>query len=574
MGRYLSATLCPSSANKTYSYCKIRYLMILLRKYPHLAKAPLCQDIYRSSLVSSPHASRCTRKSAFKSLNCNNINSTFNQFPRDYSKEVKHLQFAHFYSSSSRNTFKAEAPVGILEEAKSSFNLGLAGGRLGQSFNQLARHINIYFKRKDVVPLDENACLVVTTPEYLSRPQRRGSNRAAREQKTFERNNTMQTLRCKDKQEISASTPTQGNSTLQLFHISSLATTFGESYSYVANHINSVFSRGFTKDPVQEDMGAIPSPRMAHRRLKKRKIQNSCIINTQEAENSRVKFRPDQEVREPANMSSSWEDGFLHFARHINKYFGAKVTDKVDQHQLTTSTYKSHFPTQSVSRTQASMSQSKLEDPPESRGLFHSSHNATNFGENYFQMASHINQYFKGQSELDKDIDTNLPTQMDAGSATSESTVSFMDCLRHPTSAIPDLLGTYLKMGPKTRTSRPSTMSPQAILNKKVSSKNWRSLMLHWWRTWNKTKKFVHSSSLSQKNRSNRSLNNKLKTFLQVLMSDFWLFVLSLYWIRGRLRRWHDSWLAAWHRLRLQRLLQPAWRLLMNTWSVIRHAKL
>lgn len=469
MGRYLSATLCPSSANKTYSYCKIRYLMILLRKYPHLTKAPLCQGIYRSSLLSSPHPSRCTRKFAFKSLNCKNVNSTFNKFPRDYFNEVKHLQFVRFYSSSSRNTFKAEAPVGILEEVKSSFNLGLAGGRLGQSFNQLARHINIYFKRKDVVPLDENACLVVTTPEILSRSQRRGlSNRAAREQKTSESNSTTQTLKCKDKQEISGRTPTQGNSTLQLFHISSLATTFGESYSYVANHINSVFCRGFTKDPVHEDMGAIPSPRLAHRRPKKRKIQNSSIINTQEAETSHVKFRADQEVREPANMSSSWEDGFLHFARHINKYFGAKVTDKFDQHQLTTS----QFPTQSVSKTQVSMSQSKLEDPPETRGLFHSSHNATNFGENYFQMASHINQYFKGQSELDEDIDTNLLTQMDAGSATCESTVSFMDCLRHPTSAIPDLLGTYLKMGPKTKTSRPSTMSPQAILKKKVSSEN------------------------------------------------------------------------------------------------------
>lgn len=453
--------------------------MILLRKYPHLAKAPLCQDIYRSSLLSSPHASRWTRKSAIKSLNSNNIKSTFNQFPRDYSKELKHLQFVHFYSSSSKNTFKAEAPVGILEEAKSNFNLSLAGGRLGQSFNQLARHINIYFRRKHVAPLDENACLVVTTPEYLSRSQRRGlSNRAAREQKTSESNNTSQTLKCKDTHEISGRTPNQGNSTLQLFHISSLATTFGESYSYVANHINSVFSRGFTKDSLQEDMGAIPSPRMAHRRPKKRKIQNSYIINTQEAEKSHVKFRADQEVREAANMSSSWEDGFLHFAKHINKYFGAKVTDKVDQHQLTTSTYKNQFPTQSATETQAAKLQSKLKDPPEPRGLFHSSHNATYFGENYFQMASHINQYFKGESELEEDIDTNFLAQMDAGSATSERTVSIMDCLRHPTSAIPDLLGIYLKMGPmtKTRTSRPCMMSPKAILNKKVSSKS----DVHW----------------------------------------------------------------------------------------------
>ncbi|KAE8292984.1 Calcium-independent phospholipase A2-gamma [Larimichthys crocea] len=44
-----------------------------------------------------------------------------------------------------------------------------------------------------------------------------------------------------------------------------------------------------------------------------------------------------------------------------------------------------------------------------------------------------------------------------------------MDCLRHPTSAIPDLLGAYLKLGPLTQAGKPkpAMMSPEAILNKK-----------------------------------------------------------------------------------------------------------
>ncbi|KAG8002506.1 Calcium-independent phospholipase A2-gamma [Nibea albiflora] len=61
---------------------------------------------------------------------------------------------------------------------------------------------------------------------------------------------------------------------------------------------------------------------------------------------------------------------------------------------------------------------------------------------------------------------------MDPRSAASErlKTVSFMDCLRHPTSAIPDLLGAYLKLGPLTQAGKPkpAMMSPEAILNKKL----------------------------------------------------------------------------------------------------------
>lgn len=456
--------------------------MSLLRKYPRLAKAPLSLDLHRYSQLSPTHPSRFTRKATFKNANHHDASSTSHHFLRDFTKEVKHLQVVRFYSSSNRNTLKAEAPIGIFEEAQNSFNLSSLGGRLGQSFNQLSKHINVYFKGKDVVPLAAHAGLVVTTPEYLGRSQRRSqSQRAARERNVSEGKDTTQTLKCKDKQESSGTSPsTQGNAGVQLFHTSFLSTAFGESYNYVANHINSVFSRSVAKVEMQEDLESVSSTRGTSRRQKRRVMQNTYIVNSKIAEMYQVKSSADQATVEPNNISGSWEEGYLHFARHINKHFGA---DEVDQDQnrreqrpvQKNSTYKKNFSTQSPSQTQAAMSQQKQENQsiPEFGGLFHSSRNTTNFGENYFQMAGHINQYFKGQSEPDEDIDRNLQLEMDPGSVAPErmKTVSFMDCLRHPTSAIPDLLGSYLNLGPLTQTGKPkpAVTSQQAILKKKVS---------------------------------------------------------------------------------------------------------
>lgn len=453
--------------------------MSLLRKYPLMAKAP---DLHRNPLPSPPHLSRFTRKPAFNILNHGKANSTSYYVRRDLTKEVKHLQFVRFYSSSSRNTFKAEAPIGIFEEAQNRLNLSSLGGRLGQSFHRLSGHINSYFKRKDIIPLAENACFVVTTPDHFGRSQRRSqSQRAARERKISEGKETTQSVKCNEKQESSiASQLSQGNTGLQLFHISSLATTFGESYNYVANHINSVFSRGFASYQTKDSVETLSSTRKMNRRQKKRIIQSTHIINSKETEMSKVKPGANQAAVEHNNVSSSWEEGYLHFARHINKYFGAKVTDEVDQDQHRrgqlpvekNGTYNKQFSALSMSQAQGISSKGDEPITPETRGLFHSSHNTTNFGENYFQMASHINQYFKGQSEWDEDINRNLVTKMDPGSATSErlKTVSFMDCLRNPTSAIPDLLGSYLSLGPLTQTGKPkpALTSQEAILNKKL----------------------------------------------------------------------------------------------------------
>ncbi|XP_034550972.1 calcium-independent phospholipase A2-gamma-like [Notolabrus celidotus] len=470
MGRYLSTNSCASSVNKTLrSYCKIRYLMILLRKYPRLAKAPLCLDLHRYSQVSTPHPFRFTRKGTSNGFTHSDIGSTSYLFVRDNTKGVKHLQIVRFYSSSNRNTFKAEAPIGIFEESENSYNLSSLGGRLGQSFNRLSSHINYYFKSKEVVPLAGNVSLMDTTQGYVGRSQRRSQSYwATRERKKTEGKETTETLKSKKEHEGSgANPPAQSYSGLQLFHISSLATTFGESYSYVANHINSAFSLGFAKVKAQETLNTISSTKGTSRRIKKRKVSNTGIINSNEAEISQVELDADKSAVEPSNT------GHRQFATHINKYFGAKVEDPNKREPLPVernSPYKEHRPTQPNSQTKSTASLPKKEEPtaPVSGGLFHSSSNATTFGENFFQMSGHINQYFKGEGELEEDIDRDVVVQMNQRSATSErlGTLTFMECLRHPTSAIPNLLGAYLNPMAQAK-PKPAMTSPERILNKK-----------------------------------------------------------------------------------------------------------
>lgn len=451
--------------------------MSLIRRHPCLAKEPLCLDTPRYSQQSLSPLSRFTRKATFKTLKRSNTGSTSYHVLRDLTQEVKHFQIVRLYSSSNKDAFKAKAPIGIIEDSQSSFHWTSLGERLGQSFNQLSRHINIYFKRKDVVPLTENATLVVAAPEYLGRSQRRGhSQRATREKNVSEGKDAMQVCTSKDKQESSESSPSTKEmsrvSGVQLFHMSSLATRFGESYSYVAGHINSVFSRGFEKVEQQENMQTMSSTRGTQRRQKRKKIQNTSIVTSKEDEIPQVKPTAEPTVVESNNL-------YRHFARHINRYFGAKITDEAQNRREhlpvdTISTSKSYSSTRSASQTQGATSQQKQEEPivPEGGGLFHSSHVTTNFGENHFQMASHINQYFKDQSGPDEDAVRNLLMKMDHGSATSErfKAVTFMDCLRHPTSAIPDLLGSYLKLSSLSQTSnpKPAMAPPAAILSKKV----------------------------------------------------------------------------------------------------------
>ncbi|KAM3872055.1 uncharacterized protein ACN63O_003312 [Diretmus argenteus] len=477
MGRYLGTNLCANSLDgRTLRlYCKIRYLLSILRDFPRLAKTPRSLERHSYSPSSSPHPHSFARKAIFKKLEHSYTGSTSDRFLRDC-REVKYLQVVRFYSSSNRDAFKSEAPIGGFQHAQNTLYLGSLGVRLGQSFNRLSRHVNAYFKRKDipVVPLVANASLFVTTPEYLTRLQRRGqSQRVARQRRALEDKDTAQTLTCEDKRETSQTQPETGTSPqaysgLQLFHISSLASRFGESYSYVANHINSVFSHGHAKEvQVEETLDKLSDTRGSSRRNLR-----SYIENSKGAEKSQVEMDANQ---------VTVEEGYLHFARRINRYFGAKVTDEADRNQKDQlsvedrSTNQRHFSPQSTSKPQGAPSQLKQGEHvnPKTGGLFHTSSHTTHFGENYFQMANHINQYFKGQGALEEEMDRNLFMGMDPESATTQKlkTLSFMDCLRHPATTIPNLLGGYLKLGPWAQTShsKPATASLERAFNRRVS---------------------------------------------------------------------------------------------------------
>ncbi|KAF7667456.1 hypothetical protein LDENG_00060340 [Lucifuga dentata] len=456
------------------SYCRTRFHMSSFRNFPRLARAPLSLNLRRYSELSFTHSPRFTQTASVKNtkLNCNYTGCMSCHIFRSFTKEGKHLQVVRVYSSSKGNAFKAEAPIGIYQEAQNSFNFSSLGGRLGQSFSQLSRHINIYFKKKDIsiIPLGENASLVVSSP-YLGRSQRRRQS----QQTVSEQNKT----KTKEKQETSGTnTSIQENSGLQLFHISSLVTKFGESYNYVANHINTVFSRGFAKVQTQENLERFSSTSGSTRR-QTRSMQKVCSIKSKEAEKPQVKM-DNKEATVGSKNISSWEENYLYFARHINKYFGAKVADKAGQDQnqqqlsaQNSSIYKKHFTAQSTSKTSGATSQLNQEELTirESGGLFHTSHHTTQFGESYFQMASHINQYFKGQSTLVKEMD-GRQVEMDPGSVTSEKpkTASIMDYLQYPTSAIPSLLGAYLNLGSQVQSanSKHAATSLEATLNRKV----------------------------------------------------------------------------------------------------------
>lgn len=432
--------------------------MVLLRKYPRLAKMPICH-IYQKKLLPSPlHSLTPTRKYALKKTSCSDTSYCPHSLTRGYTKDAKQLSLVRMYSSSSKNSLKAEAPIGILEESKSSLNLSSLGGRLGQSFNQLSKHINIYFrKKKDAAAFEENTCVVVTTPDYLSRAQRR--------MKTSSNRDKTQTL---EGSEMSGAAPTtQENWRPQLFRMSTLTTTFGESYSYVSQHINSVFSNSSAAIQQQDESGATSKPRRTHRRPKKGKIQSTYIMNSPDDAGASANLAVDQAPTQDKHSSSSWEDGFRQFARHINNYFGAKDKDEVRQNEKR---IEDSIPTQPTSLSQNALSQSKQEEQVSSgtTSLFHSSHNTTAFGENHFQMASHINQYFNGQSDLDEDQDGDTLTETDPEVPTPPKTVSFMDYLRHPTSAIHDLLGSYIKQSHIAK-AQPTMMSRGATLSQNVS---------------------------------------------------------------------------------------------------------
>ncbi|XP_033825589.2 calcium-independent phospholipase A2-gamma-like isoform X1 [Periophthalmus magnuspinnatus] len=423
MGRYLN--FCSRSVNSTLkSYCKIKYLMSILRKIH-------CREPFKCSFQPLCFSTTPVRQTCGHKYHSN----TFSKYYHPAYK-IKY-SCKHFYStSSSRDEFKVEAPVGILEETRENSQLSRLGGRLGQSFNQLSTHINMYFKRKNTstIPPDKSANTLqcnTSTP----RPLQTGQECNLPQNKA-----TLQT--CNDNETIPS--PSHKNLGVQLFHPNYLATRFGESYSYVAKHINLVFTRGNAKGKEQDhfDMHS------RSEQVNTRKIKN---VSSDAAQGNQKSTN----IQNPT--SDNWEEGYAMFASHINRYFGAVITDKKKSMEHTL---------QQTSKELPNKPNQLFESKDGMDSLFHSSYSATHFGENHLQMANHINQYFKEESleEYDPNEREVDPDLINSGQMKA---ISFMDCLLHPSSAIPDLLNTYLRPKQINNVTSPRTTWNNKFLNKR-----------------------------------------------------------------------------------------------------------
>ncbi|KAL1249828.1 hypothetical protein QQF64_020833 [Cirrhinus molitorella] len=432
MGWYLDkAQVTYLGSKRLWLLYKMKYLLTNIRNVSHVIRRP---HRSRQSICSS----QSTRRIPLKS---HRSKQTIRLFGAISSNN-------RLYSTSSRETFKAEAPIGVYQHSRSTFRLHLLGLRLGESFNHLSRHVNSYFKEKQLSVVDYGqGGLMSAVQEPLSRTSRRvHRERRIGEYRAFEQVN-----------EASSNQPsTSAYPGLQLFHISSLANRFGESYSYVSNHINSMFSRNPAK---QIHMEVSPDDGLRRSRSRKRRVMDNKSALCRE--NITMGTRPEIDN----SVSSSWDEGYLHFARHINRYFGAKVADK-----------KSTLAETKILKTSVSPDAlNKAKDPllqPKSPGLFHMSSLTTRFGENYTYMANHINQYFKGSAASEnKVVDGELEYHRGSPEHTviQERTVSFYECLLKP-STIPGFVSTYLGMGSSRSSDHTTTVTKttEEILDKTI----------------------------------------------------------------------------------------------------------
>lgn len=331
------------------------------------------------------------------------------------------------YTFSTRDTLRSNALKDIHMEKKAT--LHLCSKQIGflESFYHLCRQTQTDLKVQQASfrPTVREVC-------FVNRVQRRFQSNLPDKGKATEAEDT-------------ASAQPQPHSTLQLFHISSLATRFGESYSYVAQHINLLFSRGPAQEvqaqvSVGEQSGSKSGPRKSNS-----KAGDSDQVQLKDNRWTLVDSRPlnadtsgtwnegylhvarrinsyfgakvndtDQESVLNPEVSSSWDEGYLHFAHHINSYFGAKITDATQQPvkqkaaevcSSADNTSWENSPEGYSPRLSNTLLTPKQDDSviqPKSLGLFHISSIATRFGEGYVQLANHINQYFSSPEAVER----------------------------------------------------------------------------------------------------------------------------------------------------------------------------
>ncbi|XP_017566434.2 calcium-independent phospholipase A2-gamma-like isoform X2 [Pygocentrus nattereri] len=381
------------------------------------------------------------KRSKLRPLSCTNISLKHGAY-------LCYAKASRIYSTSSRETFKVEAPIGVYQDSKAAFKIQLLRMRLGSSFKRLSRHINVHFKQKemDASVFSGQARFVSAVQEPVSRVHKQAQcQRALRDRAYIVREPREETLMNQSEESpLFSAYPS-----LQLFHISSLATRFGESYSYVASHINSVFS----KNPVKQACEVLPASEDIMRTTRKRKVtKHQSTISKQNTllETGSTLFNANQAAAEEGNnpdLSCSWEEGYFHFARHINQYFGAKMTDAVEESQHSQSAYSAKHE-QSCAASQGSSPSESTQNslPLRPKSLFHISNLTTCFGENYAYMSTHINHYFKGSAATEEEVERDpYRGQPEYSVALERKPLSFFQCLLNP-SAIPSTVGSYLGM--------------------------------------------------------------------------------------------------------------------------------
>ncbi|XP_062872133.1 calcium-independent phospholipase A2-gamma-like [Trichomycterus rosablanca] len=366
------------------------------------------------------------------------------------------VQAFRIYSTSSTESYKSEPPIGVYADSKTDFQLRLLQRRVGDSFKHLSRHINVYFKQKgmSVAGGAGQSGIVSGVQDLLT-----GVQRPELDERTSLKDIDATELKQMHSDE---SLLTSAYSRLQLFHMSSLVSRFGESYNYVASHINYVFS----KNPANQVCTSVSASEDLLRRSRTR----STGISNQRAsskENGPLVTGPARHKAAVIDVDSNddcstLEEGYLHFAHHINRYFGAKVADTVKEplHQsMTTDTQ----PLPSLSSQEQSSQRPQNSHPLRPKSLFHMSTLSTHFGENYAYMATHINRYFKGSTATEEEMERDPYRGQPEYRITMNKHISFFQHILS-TSAIPSFVGSYLGMASKNPTS--GDTAPKAMLDK------------------------------------------------------------------------------------------------------------
>ncbi|KAB5546364.1 hypothetical protein PHYPO_G00071220 [Pangasianodon hypophthalmus] len=441
MGRYISTNLGTTfGPQRLQLLCRIRNLFTRIRALSHLAGTPCPIRPHRSYL--NCHSSACNFVWRISLKRSKEI-----PLRTTYTGLKSYVQASHMCSTSNREAFKPEVPVRVYTDSKANFQMQWMQIRFGDSFRHLAQHINMYFKQKEMSCGAGQAVFMSALQKPLTGVQKQALTQNAVEGKEARELKQVQYPSISQSEE---SPLTSGYPGLQLFHMSSLVTKFGESYNYVASHINSVFSKQICME-VPSSRDILGRTRTISRRVAKN--QSTNIKENVSSETGPTHLNAATVDVNNTDVCSSLEEGYLHFARHINRYFGAKVTDTVKESAHQQGKGSDTHPFSYSLDHQKSCEASRDTLPLRPKALFHMSNLTTHFGENYAYMATHINQYFKSSVAADEEMERE-PYSGQSGS-TLEKHTSFFQGLLNPF-GIQSLLGSYLGRA----SSSPTTVDP------------------------------------------------------------------------------------------------------------------